>query len=113
VRLDQPANGGVWVQNPLHRANKKTEASCLGFFVDMAFETRRPVQTARTQRKRCSVATNGSGVRLDQPANGGVWVQRVGSIQSHDSLTSHRVIRQKKFFPYHLCILDIYKSHDL
>ena len=83
------------------------------FFCWYGVGVRRPVQTASSQRKRCSVATNGSGVRLDQPANGGVWVQRVSRIQSHDSLTSHRVIRQKKFFPYHLCILDIYKSHDL
>ena len=47
VQLDQPAEGGVWVLNPLHRANKETEALCLGFFVGMEFGTKRPVQTAR------------------------------------------------------------------
>ena len=47
VQLDQPAEGGVWVQNPLHRANKRTEASCLGSFVDTRLGPRISVQTAR------------------------------------------------------------------
>ena len=113
MRLDQPANGGVWVQNPLHRANKKAHGSSVGFFVGMMLGGETSVQAASEKKSIHSAATNGSGVRLDQPANGGVWVQRVSRIQSPDSLTSHRVIRQKKFFPYHLCILDIYKNHDL
>jgi hypothetical protein len=31
-RFDQPAVGGVWVQNPLHRANRKAQDECLGLF---------------------------------------------------------------------------------
>ena len=85
----------------------------MGFFVGMVLGVRAPFKLPIKQKHFRSAATNGSGVRLDQPANGGVWVQRVSRIQSPDSLTSHRVIRQKKFFPYHLCILDIYKNHDL
>ena len=46
VQLDQPAEGGVWVQNPLHRANRKAEALRLGFSVGMVLGTRSSVQDA-------------------------------------------------------------------
>jgi hypothetical protein len=89
----------------------------MGFFVGMTLGVRALFKLPIKQKHFRSAATDGSGEQLDQPANGGVWVQNplhsLSGIQSPDSLTSHRVIRQKKFFPYHLCILDIYKSPGL
>ena len=41
-QLDQPANGGVWVQNPLHRANRKAHGSSMGFSVVAEFGVRAP-----------------------------------------------------------------------
>ena len=41
-QLDQLAKGEVWVQNPLHRANKKAHGSSMGFFVGMVLGVRAP-----------------------------------------------------------------------
>ena len=47
----------------------------MGFFVGMALGVRAPFKLPIKQKHFRSAATNGSGVRFDQPANGGVWVQ--------------------------------------